>query len=233
MIDLKEINKSDPLKRNVENGLDNMKGCTPFDPPSAYDKQSEEIPEYEKFNPVLKELVEEHKATEAILSAFEENLKKFKSNGYNLTPEINSAFSDFFRHYDEWLLVHNEKEEKSLFLVLNQKLIESGEHSTGENPHTAIDVMEDDHVKFIQLGTLSFNLFGMATRIMDPNSRNFVYDTAYDTARELTELIKLHIFRENHTLFPLANKLISTEEFEKIQITAKKYKLTKEANCKC
>ena len=39
-------------------------------------------------------------------------------------------------------------------------------------------MMEDDHIKFIQLGTLTFNLLGLATRLQDDRSRIFTYDVA-------------------------------------------------------
>ena len=57
----------------------------------------------------------------------------------------------------------------------------------------------------------------LATRIKDDTARIFILDTAYETARELIELLKLHIYREDHTLFPLAQKYLSKEEFEEIE----------------
>lgn len=224
MINLKETNKTDPLKRNVEHGLDNMKGCTPFDPPSAYDKDNKPKVDFENMHHVLQEFVNEHKIATQKTNDFEEALVKFKNNGYRLTPEINDVFSDFFKFYDNMLLPHNEKEDKVLFPLLNEKLLLTGEHSVGEDPKTAIDVMEDDHVKFIQLGTLAFNLLGLATRMNDPQSRLFVFDTAYNTCREFTELLRLHIYREDYTLFPLAQKLISESEFGMLQPKLKKIK---------
>ena len=139
-----------------------------------------------------------------------------RSLAFKLNNEINKAFGDFFKSLDEELLPHNRKEEKILFPILNQKLIEAGEHSKGHKLVTAIDVMEDDHVKFIQLGALAFNLLGLASRMADERSRIFVLDTAYETSRELIELLKLHIYREDVTLFPLAQKYISKEEFDVI-----------------
>lgn len=224
MIDLKETNKKDPLKRNVEHGLDEMKGATPFDPPSVYEEDKKLKVDFESMPEALKELMQEHKVAMEKIEAFENALVEFKTNGYVLNSAINNVFSEFFKFYDNNLLVHNEKEDKVLFPLLNTKLLESGEHSTGENPKTAIDVMEDDHVKFIQLGTLSFNLFGLATRIKDPQSRIFIYDTAYDTSREFTELLRLHIYREDYTLFPLAQKLISEAEFNELSLKQKKFK---------
>ena len=132
-------------------------------------------------------------------------------------------FGIFFKNLDEEILPHNRKEEKVLFPVLQKKLIASGEHSKGEKPVTAIDIMEDDHVKFIQLGALAFNLYGLATRMVDAQARIFVLDTAYETSRELVELLKLHIYREDVTLFPIAQKLISKEEWDALQIEMNKF----------
>lgn len=77
--------------------------------------------------------------------------------------------------------------------------------------------MEDDHIKFIQLGSLTFNLLGLAPRYRDVQARMFTYDVAYNNAKELVELLKLHIFREDNTLFPLAQKFLSAEELKTIQ----------------
>jgi hemerythrin-like domain-containing protein len=41
-------------------------------------------------------------------------------------------------------------------------------------------------------------------------------DVAVNNGLELVELIKLHIFREDHTLFPLAQRLLSPEELAAI-----------------
>ncbi|MBK7816126.1 MAG: hemerythrin domain-containing protein [Sphingobacteriaceae bacterium] len=207
MIDLKETNKKDPIKRNVENGLDNMKGCTPFDPPSVYEEENKPKIDFDSMPEALQELMKEHKVAVEKIEAFENALVEYKTSGYVLNPSINSTLSEFFKFYDNNLLVHNEKEDKALFPILNAKLLESGEHSIGENPKTA-----------------SFNLFGLATRIKDPQSRMFICDTAYDTSREFTELLRLHIYREDYTLFPLAHKLISAEEFEEISKKQKRYK---------
>ncbi len=226
MLNLKDLSKKDPVQRNVDHGLDNMKGCTPFDPPSATEESKKELIPAGMAPELLKQLMDEHIAATSQLEAFEKALVNFKTNGYVLTQEINSVFSDFFKYYDNQLLLHNEKEDKVLFPLLEQKLLQSGEHSIGEIPNTAIDVMEDDHVRIIQLGTLTFNLFGLATRIRDEQSRVFVCETGYNTGRELTELLRLHIYREDYTLFPLAFKLISTEEFSALLPKAKKYKVS-------
>jgi hypothetical protein len=96
---------------------------------------------------------------------------------------------------------------------LHDRLIESGEHGNGENPSTAVDLMEDDHVKFIQLGSLVFNLLGLGIRLRDTESKIVTFDLAFNTGRELAELLRLHIFREDETLFPLSQQLLTIEDF--------------------
>ena len=101
--------------------------------------------------------------------------------------------------------------------MLHERLIESGEHGNGETPETAVDLMEDDHNKFIQLATLSFNMLGLGSRLRDIESRGVTFDLAYNSGRELVELLRLHIFREDETLFPLAQQLLTEEDFTQIK----------------
>lgn len=216
MLDLKNIKKNDPLKRNVDKGLDQVEH-TPMDPPSAYDQPGKIDAEVSINELAIKTFIDEHKEALLQIEQFEKALIQYKSNGFKLDKQINEAFGSFFKYFDNELLPHNDKEEKYLFPVLNKRLIEAGEHSTGTSPVTAIDIMEDDHVKFIQLGTLTFNFLGLATRLKDDTSRTFVLDTAYQNGRELIELLKLHIYREDHTLFPLAKKLLTSEELKNIE----------------
>lgn len=182
---------------------------SPMDP---HEEEGRLTMKKEDASDVIKRLMAEHQVVLKVIEEFEKGIVAYKMNGYKLTDEINESFSKFFKCLDDDLLPHNRREEKTLFPVLNKKLLLAGEHSQGKNPITAIDVMEDDHTKFIQLGALSFNLLGLSTRLVDDRSRFFVLDTAYDTSRELVELIKLHIFREDETLFPLAQKYLSEEE---------------------
>ena len=210
---LKKLQKQDPVKKQDESGLETQADSA-MDPPNAYEEPGKIAMKKEDMSESIKVFMDEHEEVLKVIEEFEKGIIAYKTNGYKLTKEINQSFSRFFKCFDEELLPHNRKEEKVLFPILNKKLIAAGEHSKGEKQVTAIDVMEDDHVKFIQLGALAFNLLGLATRMADDRSRIFVLDTAYETSRELIELIKLHIYREDVTLFPLAQKYISKEEFE-------------------
>lgn len=164
MIDLKRTAKHDPVKRNVEKGLEQVEH-TPMDPPSAYEQPGKLDDVVNATDKAIQIFVDEHKLAMKHIEDFEQALVQFKTNGYKVDDKINEVFGQFFKHFDAELLPHNSKEEKTLFPILKKRLIEAGEHSTGESKITAIDIMEDDHVKFIQLGTLSFNLLGLATRI--------------------------------------------------------------------
>ncbi len=212
--DAKKLQKIDPVKKQSEKGLEDTEH-SPMDPPSAYEQPGKI--EMEKMNIPLQILAEDHKKVLRQVDEFEKYLLEFKLSGYKVNQKINEVFGSFFKFFDEDLLPHNDKEEKVLFPILRRKLIEAGEHSKGETKVTAIDIMEDDHVKFIQLGTLTFNFLGLATRLRDESSKIFVLDTAYENARELIELLKLHVYREDHTLFPLAQKYLSMEEFENME----------------
>jgi hemerythrin-like domain-containing protein len=221
-LDLKKLQKSDPVKKQSEKGLDDQED-SPMDPPNAYEEPGKITMQQEDKADAIKIFMDEHREVLKVVAEFEKGIVAYKTNGYNLTNEINVSFSKFFKCFDEELLPHNRKEERVLFPILNKKLILAGEHSKGVKQVTAIDVMEDDHVKFIQLGALAFNLLGLATRMADERSRIFVLDTAYETSRELVELIKLHIYREDETLFPLAQQYISKEEFAMIKEEMEKY----------
>jgi len=216
MLDLKNLAKTDPVKRNVEKGLEQVEH-TPMEPPSAYDSIATVNVPADQLHDVLKVFVDEHKKATEIIEQFEQALLQYKTNGYKLDPKINEYFKQFFDFFDNFLLPHNSKEEKALFPTLNERLVQAGEHSSTDSKFTAIDVMEDDHVKFIQLGALTFNLLGLATRIQDLNARIFVLDTAYENGRELIELLRLHIFREDYTLFPLAQKYLKDDDFKLIE----------------
>jgi len=77
--------------------------------------------------------------------------------------------------------------------------------------------MEDDHLKAIQLTAVIFNFFGLASRLKDDVSRNLVIDAAIEQSNQLIELLRLHIFREDTILFPLAHKHIDSSELDCLQ----------------
>jgi hemerythrin-like domain-containing protein len=219
----KRLKEVDPVKGNpLKDEADISNENSPMDPPEAYAEPTLAQINEGEFDDSLKLLKKEHEHATEVISKFEKALILFKEKAYQLDDEINKGFKLFFEFFDEDLLPHNRKEEKTLFPILHQKLIENGEHSPGDDLITAIDMMEDDHVKFIQLGALTFNFLGLAPRFRDEQARTFTYDVAYNNGLELVELLKLHIFREDTTLFPLAQKYLTKEEFNQIIVEMNK-----------
>ena len=216
----KEINKSlkelDPIKRNALKG-EELEEHSPMDPPDAYDPTLvvDDV-KYEDMHPLLQGFMDDHKVGTEKLQAFEKELIAFKENNFTITKEANQAFSSFFHFFDENISDHNQREEKHLFPLLHKKLILSGEKGEGDNPQTAVDMMEDDHIKLIQLSALTFNILGLATRLPDDHSRVLAFDVAFNNGMELIELLRLHIYREDNILFPLAHQLISQDEFAEL-----------------
>ncbi len=210
---LKELNQVDPVKANVSKELDGKEEDSPMDPPSSYDKKVEDITVE---HPALTMLIDEHDEVNKIINKLEKAIAKYKQQHYTLDDEINAVFHEFFQFTDNELLPHNRKEEKILFPVLHRRLIENKEHGVNNQDLTAIDIMEDDHVKFIQLTTLMFNLLGLAARLPDKQSAMFTYDTFYNISKEFIELLKLHIYRENEILFPLAQKYLTPDDLNQL-----------------
>ena len=212
----KKLKEEDPILRNANKSDESEEMSEEYsamDPPDAYDKVRAIGADYDAMDPFIQELMDEHKEVVIKTNEFDAALLKFKTNSYVFDDEINNTFNDFFVYFDNHILPHNRKEERHYFRLLHDRLIESGEHGNGDNPSTAVDLMEDDHIKFIQLGSLVFNLLGLGIRLRDVESKILTFDLAYNTGRELSELLRLHIFREDETLFPLSQQLLTKEDF--------------------
>lgn len=222
MVDLKEINNQDPIKRMVEkeSGLEEY---SPMDPPDAYSPPVIDAIPYEEMHTCLQRFIDEHTQAKKELEVFEASLIAFKQSGWKRDRDIEKYFSAFFTYMDNQMVKHHLKEEKVLFPLLQTKLIEHEEHSKGKFPKTAIDILEDDHLKIMQHLTLMFNFISLATRLPDLNSRAITFDVAAEQGFTLIELLKLHIFREENVVFPKANKYISVAEFDEMQIQIEAY----------
>ncbi len=188
---------------------------SPMDPPDGYLPPASESVPYEDMHPFLQKLIDEHKDFSRELDNFEEILLSIQENG--IEKETNSRLRDFFQFFDNHSIPHHQKEEKILFPLLAERLIEKGEHSQGPYQSTAVDMLEDDHIKSVQLAATVFNLFALSGRLPDPDSRLVVLDIALQQGKSLVELLRLHIFRENSIVFPIAHKHISKHEFDMMQ----------------
>ncbi len=58
---------------------------------------------------------------------------------------------------------------------------------------------------------------GISSRLKDPVSNALLIDTAIEQGLALVELLRLHIFREDNVVFPLAHKYLTENDFDKIR----------------
>ena len=213
--------KDDYIKRFVEKDAGTDPVYSPMDPPEAYKPPATEPIPYEQLHPVFQMLVDEHKITLAKLDEFEKNLLDIKKEGIN--KDRNSKLGEFFEFLDDKIVLHNLKEEKVLFPYIHDRMIDNGEHGTGPIPETAVDMLEHDHIKTMELATLTFSLLGISSRLTDQVSNALLIDTAIEQGLALVELLRLHIFREDNVVFPLAHKYLTENDFDKIRERMKKY----------
>ena len=206
--------KDDPIERDVDKGSED-EGLSPMAPPDAYAPPGDglAIP-YEEMHPVMQAFRDEHDSFGKVLAEFRSALDTMASSGVD--RETDATVREFFRQLDEEVFPHNRREEKVLFPLLAQRLVESGEHSKGHERTTAVDLLEDEHDQILQLAAITFNLFALASRLPDAKSRTVVFDTALQQGMELAEVLRLHIFREDNVVFSLAHKLITASEFDRM-----------------
>lgn len=205
MIELNVIDNNDPLKRRVEK-QNEQEEFSPMDPPDAYLPPNLETVPYDEMHPFLQFLMDEHQTCSKELDAFESAFLQIQEKGIN--PMVNETLGHFFEFFDNHIIRHNRKEEKILFPFLNQRLLENGEHGHGSTPVTVVDMLEDDHVKTIQLAAVVFNFFGLVMHLPDSNSRLVVLDVALENSKVLIEMLRLHFFREDNIVFAQAHRLI-------------------------
>ena len=211
----KSKSSDDPIKRFAEKDTAGEE-LSPFDPPDAYDPQNIKPVPYDEMHPFLKKLIDEHEAFTKVLNTFESALMTWRNNNWVFSESIDSGFKKFFSFMDEKVPLHNQKEEKTLFPILQIKLIESGEHNTKDPSYTGISLMEDEHIKVAQAAAIVFNFLGLGSRLPDNRSQQITFEAAYQQGIAIIETMKLHIFREENILFPQTMKLFNSKEFEKL-----------------
>jgi len=213
-LDLKNLNKQDPLKRMVER-QEETEEFSPMDPPDAFQPPALDEVKYEDMHPLIQTLMEEHKACNKVIETFENTLNELHTDGFS--KNILEGINDFFSFFDESIIEHNRKEDDTIFADLNIILHQKEEFSTGTEK-TVVDLMEDDHTKMLQLAAISFNLFGLITRIPDPGSAMVILDLAVEQTKALIEMLKLHIFREDNVVFPIANDYLTVEALDAMKV---------------
>lgn len=193
---------------------------SPMDPPEAYSPPILDRVDPAEMHPFLRKFTEDHAHFMEELKIFEEAIFSIQKTGF--TRELDGKLRHFFHFFDSDFVPHSQLEESALFPLLHKRLIADGEHSPivadkSEVPTTAVDLMRADHLKAVQLAAVILNFLGLAFRLPDEKSRLIVLDAALEQGKNLVELLRLHIFREDNILFSLANRVISENEFDEMQ----------------
>lgn len=217
-MDLRKLNRIDPLRKQPERGLDGGKDLSPMDPPDAYAPPSVEPVPAAELHPFLRKFRDEHIPLMEEVNAFEEAILSIQKTGY--TKESDAKLRHFFHFFDHGFIPHSRREEATLFPLLRARLIADGEHGKGKVPTTAIDLMEDEHLKAMQLAAVVLNFLGLVFRLPDERSRLIVLDAALEQGKNLVELLRLHVFREDNVVCALAHRLISRAEFDEMHSRA-------------
>ena len=217
-MEMHKLNRIDPLRKQPERGLDVAQGLSPMDPPDAYAPPSVEPVLAADMHPFLRKFRDEHAPFMEELNAFEAAILAIQKNGY--TKESDARLRHFFHYFDQEFIPHSRREEATLFPLLHARLIADGEHGRGSVPTTAIDLMQDEHAKAMQLAAVVVNFLGLVFRLPDERSRLIVLDAALEQGKNLVELLRLHVFREGNVICSLAHRLISTTEFDEMQSRA-------------
>lgn len=216
MLDMKNLQETDPLKRMVERQSE-QKEYSPMDPPDAYSPPGIEAVPYDHMPLFIQKLMDEHKTFLQTLEMFEEILSKLQIDGLTPDPKVDEGLREFFKFLDDQIVHHNLKEEKILFPLLQKRLLEKGDHSQGHDRKTAVDMLENDHIQLMQLAAVTFNFLGLAARLTDAASRAIVLDAALEQGKALVEHLRLHIFREDAVVYTLAVKYITKREFKEME----------------
>ncbi len=208
------LKRIDPVKKQPQQGLTAADALSPMDPPDAFAPPNIQPVTLEEMHPFLRQLVTEHRPLLSEVDAFENAILAIQKSGY--TQEADAQLKHFLNFFDEGFIAHHRHEESALFPLLRQRLLASAEHSSGKNAQTPVDLMQDEHTKAVQLAAVILNFLGLAFRFSDEKTRLTILDAALEQSRFLVELLRLHVFREDNLIFPMAQRLITATEFEQM-----------------
>lgn len=208
------LRRVDPVKKQSLHGLAALEGLSPMAPPDAYAPPGITPLAVEDMHPFLQRLVAEHRPFLGEVDAFEDAILTIQKSGY--TKAADGRLRHFLNFLDEEFIAHSRREEATLFPLLRLRLLAAGEHGSGDEPQTPVDLMQDEHIKAVQLAAVILNFLGLAFRFPDEQTRLIVLDAALEQGKFLIELLRLHVFREDNVVFPLAHQLITPAEFDQL-----------------
>jgi hemerythrin-like domain-containing protein len=213
-----DFKHNDPIKRQVEvSAKDRGEELSPMSPPEAYEPPCSIKVDYEQLHPALKHFVDEHLELKNNLIEFESALTKLQKDtgtALGLNKDILNFIINFIHEFDS----HNKKEEKYLFPLLAKRFLEVGEHSKAKIPITPIDVLEDEHTEASRLATEAHYIWTLVFKVADQSTQRLLFKDFLVKSLKLIEIIRLHIFREDEIVFSLAQKHLTPEELDLINL---------------
>ncbi len=141
-------------------------------------------------------LMAEHEEGLKQLTELEDAALKIKKNG--ITKEELDRVTSAINFIDNEIRFHNEKEEKHLFPLVAKYV--SGPTTVMENEHR---ILWD---AFIKLKIIAKEIENLESE----NSKEMLVRTSLF----IVELLSSHIYKENNILFPMAQNVLSKEEYE-------------------
>jgi len=150
----------------------------------------------------------EHEVILMVLKASEDDIQTFEKTGKVNRIRIEKMV-DFFRNFAD--SCHHAKEEKLLFVKMNEKGI-----SSDGGP---IAIMLNDH----EIGRGYIRAIAKALEQSESGDSEAV-KTIFRNLKSYVNLLRAHINKENYILFPMADKLLKPEDqkalseaFEKVE----------------
>lgn len=210
------LQKVDPIKKQaVVSREDQGTDLSPMSPPSAFTPPSNVKVEYQNLHPFLRQLVDEHNELKNVMEDFKKILDKMASSK-EVMEKDNKLVNQFFDIFMTDFVIHNRKEEKVLFPILEKRFLEIGEHSKSATPITPIDVLMNEHIEALQVAAEAKCTWNLLQQLFDKTSQHILLGAFIRKSNTLLEMMKLHIYREDDIVFSLAQKNLKTEELDQM-----------------
>ncbi len=143
--------------------------------------------------------MKEHDFALVQLRILKKSAEDIKKNGY--TEKTFKQLLKATEFVDEEVRVHNAKEEKALFPVI-ERFVEGPTNS-----------LREDHQK---MGKVYKKLQYSIRAIQENTEDDIAQEELCDAANEIVQLMVNHIHKENHILFPIAQKFLSKKELREV-----------------
>ncbi len=150
-------------------------------------------------SPPLQQLQDEHKSLRAMMNRFYEIAEEIE---YESGPKVLELFSELCKQvssFNKELTAHSKREDEGLFPMMDRRL--------GENDRT-IETMEYEHRKAEQHLRDFVDEAALVGEDMDEYAAQTITVYAVQAYATLTQ----HFAKEENMLFPLAERILSTEE---------------------